>query len=218
MTHALITLAFIIFGPPALAATPAEANLTLEQSHQKMVDLVDRMAREGSLTAVERTLVLGDLSAHVGRYKEYVQSVTMAHTYLKKKTEREHHYVQKILHMSSRLDNFSTHPFGDLSDITEELTDYVPADRKCGVPVVMECVAREVEVRQDAIYQNISQRNARVRRKFKKAADQGLHTAEIYARVLATLRSDNPTDYLKEYIYGKDRLVIGVKQEIEVGY
>lgn len=200
------------------SATPNEADLMLDQAHQKMIALVERMFTAGELSEIDKILVVSDLGAHKTAYKSYSKSASLAHTYLKNKRERDEHYVNKVLHMANRLENFALQPHGDIIDITEELTDFVPAAQKCGVPVDLPCVAREVEVRMDSIYLEINRRNSRVRTKFKTAADQGLHAAEVYSRILGTLRTDGGEAYASEYIYSKDRLVMGVKQEIEEGY
>lgn len=202
----------------AQVLTPKDADRMLDQSYERMLGLIDLQFREGKLSELMRTLVLADLNAFRSAYKGYSSTAANTHTYLKTKQQRELHYVNKVLHMASRWDNFVMNPQRDLADITEEVTDFVPADGVCGTPVSLPCVAQEVERRMNVIYSNINRRPSSVRAKFKKVADQGLHAVELYSRVIATLRTDGGEAYPSEYIHAKDRLVMGVKQELEEGY
>lgn len=212
------TLAVLLFSLQLFAATPKEAELVLDQAHQKMILLVEGLFNSGQITEIDKLLLVSDLNGYKTAYKTYSSAAAQAHTYLKNKKQREDHYANKILYIASRLENLAANPAGNITDVTEEVTDFVPADSKCGVPVDLPCVAHEVELRMDTIYLNINKRNSKVRAKFKSVADRGLHAAELYARILASLRTDGGAMYPTEYIYGKDRLVMSVKQEIEEGY
>ncbi|MFV8259323.1 hypothetical protein ACNQKP_16070 [Bdellovibrio bacteriovorus] len=211
-------LGVLLFSLQVFSATPKEADLVLDQAHQKMLLLVDGLFNSGQITEIDKLLLVSDLNGYKTAYKAYSNSAAQTHTYLKNKKQREDHYASKILYISTRLENLAANPSGNIADLTEEVTDFVPADQKCGVPVDLPCVAHEVELRMDIIYLNISKRSSKVRAKFKNVADQGLHAAELYARILASLRTDGGVLYPTEYIYNKDRLVMSVKQEIEEGY
>lgn len=216
---ALSCLIFFAVGvSSAQVQTPKDADRVLDQSYERMLGLVELQFREGKLSELMKTLVLADLSAFRAAYKGYSSTAANTHTYLRTKQQREQHYVNKILHLASRWDNFVTNPLRDLADITEEVTDFVPADGVCGTPVSLPCVAQEVERRMNVIYANINRRPGSVRAKFKKVADQGLHAIELYSRVIGTLRTDGGGAYPAEYIHAKDRMVMGVKQELEEGY
>lgn len=213
-----ICLGVSLFTFQLFAATPKEADLVLDQAQQKVLVLVDRMLSSGEITELDKLLLISDLAGYKTAHKAYANAAAQTHTYLKNKKQREDHYANKILYISTRLENLAAHHVGRIEDLTEEVTDFVPADRKCGVPVDLPCVALEVEQRMDIIYANINRRSSKVRAKFKNVADQGLHAAELYARILASLRTDGGALYPAEYIYDKDRVVMSVKQEIEEGY
>ncbi|UXR63627.1 hypothetical protein EZJ49_11125 [Bdellovibrio bacteriovorus] len=203
---------------PSFAVTPKEADLAWDQAHQRVTQLVENLFNSGQLTDIDRLLLVSDLNGYKTAYKAYANSAAQTHTYLKNKKQREEHYANKMIYVAGRLVNLANQHTGSIADLTEEVTDFVPADQKCGVPVDLPCVAQEVERRMDGIYVNISRRSSKVRAKFKTVADQGLHAAELYARILASLRTDGGALYPAEYIYDKDRLVMSVKQEIEEGY
>lgn len=208
----------ILFVSQSFAATPKEADLAWDQAHQRVIQLVESLFNSGQITEIDRLLLVSDLNGYKTAYKSYANTAAQTHTYLKNKKQREDHYANKMLYISSRLVNLAASYMGPIADLTEEVSDFVPADKKCGVPVDLPCVAQEVERRMDGIYVNISKRSSKVRAKFKSIADQGLHAAELYARILASLRTDGGALYPSEYIYDKDRLVMSVKQEIEEGY
>ena len=215
----LVLFVFLFFSFPLLfAATPKEADLVLDQAQKKVLVLVDRMLSSGEITELDKLLLVSDLAGYKTAYKAYANTAAQAHTYLKNKKQRDDHYANKILYISTRLENLAVQHTGSIEDLTEEVADFVPADRKCGVPVDLPCVAQEVERRMNLIYANINRRSSSVRAKLKNVADQGLHAAELYARILASLRTDGGALYPAEYISDKDRVVMSVKQEIEEGY
>lgn len=202
----------------AYATTAKEADLVFGQAHQKVIVLVEALFNSGHLSEIDKVLLVSDLNSFHEAYKVYANAAAQTHTYLKNKAQREEHYVNKVLYVSNRLENLAVNPSGNIGDVTEEVTDFVPADQKCGVPVDLACVNFEVERRMDEIYVNINKRSSKVRSRFKNVANRGLHAAELYARVLASLRTDGGALYPTEYVYNKDRLVMSVKQEIEEGY
>lgn len=218
MVRFTIAVGVLFMSLQLIAATPREADLAMDQAQQQVLALVDRLLNTGQITEADKVLLVSDLTGHKVAYKAYANAAAQTHTYLKDKKQREEYYANKILYVSTRLENLAAHHLGRIEDLTEEVTDFVPADRKCGVPVDLSCVAIEVERRMDLIYYNISRRSSSVRAKFKNVADQGLHAAELYARILASLRTDGGVAYPAEYIYAKDRIVMSVKQEIEEGY
>lgn len=215
---AALILAALCCVQEAYSAPPDTADQQLSRAGSSLIQSAERGYREGSLTKYEKDLLVADINAFLVGYRDYSATASQTHLYLKSRAEREIHYKNKIAHISSRLRNLADNPHRLLEDLTEDLSDFVPMERRCGRPLVHSCMLREVEGQTALIHANINRWSMRYREKFRSVATKGLHVAELYSRVVASFRAIYRRAYSVEYLLTKDRMISAVREEIEMGY